>query len=323
MNDFLKSRRIYMLFVLPFIVMAISFFGTYVPAVSSLQPFSVKGVINIAFLNDLDKIYVSVIGFFMVMALAYMIFFVNARHKFLSQTTTLPSLIYILLTSGIMVNLGFDYLLISVFIVTIAIERLQAAINNTQINGAIYDFGFWIMLAVAIYPKFILLVLWAICVLFFSGRSTLKDIMALLFGLLTPLLLVAFYYFWDDRFAELPQVFMNSLLIGEFIHTLPEIELIRLGMLLFLLIMALYSIIVHYPVSVVNQRRGILSVVSLLFFLSLTLFVVPGNYYDFMYILALPLSFIYAQYFINNRIAIWGNLMFILLLCACFLTYMI
>lgn len=322
MNDFLKSKRIYMLFVLPFIVMAISFFSNNIPAVP-LQSFSVGGVINISFLNGLDKTWVSIIGFAMVLGLAYMIFFVNEKHKFLSQTTTLPSFIYILLTSGIMVNLGFDYLLISVFIVAMSIERLQAAINNTQVNNAIYDFGFLIMLAVAIYPKFVLLILWAICVLFFSGRSTLKDIMALLFGLLTPTLFIVFYYFWTDRLVELPVIFMNCLLVGEFIHTLPGVEVARLAMLLFLFLIALYSIVVNYPISIVNQRRGILSVVSLLLFLSVTLFVIPGNYYDFMYILALPLSFIYAQYFINNRIALFGNLMFILLLCACFLTYLI
>lgn len=311
-----------MLFVLPFIVMAISFFSNNIPAVP-LQSFSVGGVINISFLNGLDKTWVSIIGFAMVLGLAYMIFFVNEKHKFLSQTTTLPSFIYILLTSGIMVNLGFDYLLISVFIVAMSIERLQAAINNTQVNNAIYDFGFLIMLAVAIYPKFVLLILWAICVLFFSGRSTLKDIMALLFGLLTPTLFIVFYYFWIDRLVELPVIFMSCLLVGEFIHTLPGVEVARLAMLLFLFLIALYSIVVNYPISIVNQRRGILSVVSLLLFLSVTLFVIPGNYYDFMYILALPLSFIYAQYFINNRIALFGNLMFILLLCACFLTYLI
>lgn len=118
-------------------------------------------------------------------------------------------------------------------------------------------------------------------------------------------------------------IFKESLWVGEYIHTLPGIEMIRLSMLLFLLLLALYSIMVNYPISVVNQRRGILSVVSLLLFLSLTLFVIPGNYYDFMYILALPLSYIYAQYFINSRIRLLNNLMFVLLICACFLTYLL
>lgn len=311
-----------MLFVLPFIVMAVSYFSTYMPEMT-VPAFQVRGVINIAYINDLDKVLKTVFGFVMVLGLAYMIFFVNEKYKFLTQTTTLPSLIYILLTSGIMVNLGFDYLLVSVFVVTIAISRLQSAIINGKSNGSIYDFGCCITLAVAIYPKFILLLLWAICVLFFSGRSTLKDIMALLFGLVTPMLFIAFYYFWIGGIKELPELFISNLLLGEYIHQFPKIEIVRLGMLLFLLLIALYNIIIYYPVSVVNQRRGILSVVSMLIFLSLTFFVIPGNYYDFMYILALPLSYIYAQYFITNRLAIFGNLMFILLLGACFLTYLV
>lgn len=322
MNEFLKSKRLYMLFVLPFLVLAISFFSAYFPAIP-VHSVPVKGVINIAFLNDWDKMLVTITGFIMVLGLAYMIFFVNEKHKFLSQTTTLPSLIYVLLTSGIIVNLGFDYLLISVFVVALAIERLQAAINDIQSNRSIFDFGCLITIAVAIYPKFVLLFLWSICVLFFSGRSTLKDIVALLLGLLTPVLFLTFYYFWTDRLVEFPHIFTENLLIGDYIHALPRIEIIRLGMLLFLLLIALYSVMVNYPVSVVNQRRGVLSVVSLLLFLSLTLFVIPGNYYDFMYILALPLSFIYAQFFINNRLPIFGNLLFVLLLCACFLTYLL
>ena len=61
-----------------------------------------------------------------------------------------------------MVNIGFDYLLIAVFIVTVAVWKLQMAINDTKSNGALYDFGFLIALSVAIYPKFILLIAWAL-----------------------------------------------------------------------------------------------------------------------------------------------------------------
>ena len=184
-----------MLFVLPFLVMAIAFLSGYF-SLESLQSVQVKGVINMAYINQLDKSWLSAIGFVMVLGVAYLIFFLSERFKLLGQTTTLPSLIYILLTSGIMVNVGFDYLLIAVFIVTVAVWKLQMAINDTKSNGALYDFGFLIALSVAIYPKFILSIAWAFGVLFFSGRSTLKDIVALWLGILTPVLFIAFYYFW-------------------------------------------------------------------------------------------------------------------------------
>lgn len=322
MNEFLKSKRLYMLVILPFVVMAITFISACSQA-SALQSIPVKGMINIAFINGLDNVWKSVIGFVMVLGIAYMIFLVSEKFKLLFQTTTLPSLIYVLLTSGIMVNLGFDYLLIAVLIIAFAVERLQVAINVIKTNQPLFDFGFLISLGVAIYPKFIFLLLWAFCVLFFSGRSTLKDIVALLFGICTPVLFITFYYFWTDRLGQLPHLFTENLWVGERIHHLPLIELVRLGMLLFLLLISLYHLSRRYSLMIVNRRRGILALVSMLVFLSLTLFVIPGNYYDFMYMLALPLSFIYAHFFISNRYVLFGNAMFILLLCACFLTYLV
>lgn len=322
MNEFLKSKRLYMLFVLPFLILAVAFISSYF-TFTPVQSVQVQGVINIAYLNQLDKFWISLFGSVTVLALAYLMFFINERYKLLSQTTTLPSLIYVLLTSGIIINLGFDYLLVSVLIIAFALERLQAAISNNKSNSPIFDFGCLIMLAVAIYPKFVLLVLWAICVLLFSGRSTLKDIMAVLMGLITPVLFITFYYFWTDRLDSLSGIFRYNLMVGEHIGALPMIEWVRLGLLLFLLLVAFSNIVNNYSISVVSQRRGILSVVSLLLFLTLTLFIIPGNYYDFMYVISFPLAFIYAQYFLSSRWIVFTNAMFFLLLFACFLTFLI
>lgn len=311
-----------MLFILPLIVVAMAFVSRLYPQ-QPVESVTVRGVINFPFLGRINEEWRPFVGFILILGLAYMVFFISERFKLLAQTTTLPSFIYILLTSGIMVNLGFDALLISVFLVALAIGRLQMAINDLKSNRTLYDFGCLVMLAVAIYPKFILLLFWAFGVLFFSGRSTLKDIMALWLGWITPVLFIAFYYFWNDQLEQLPVIFTSNLLVGTFIHDLPTIELIRLGMLVFLLLVALFRLSTKYSILVVSQRRGILSLVSLLIFLSLTFLIIPGNYYDFMYIFGLPLSFLYAYYFINSRMVIMCNLMFIFLLGACFLTYLI
>ena len=173
------------------------------------------------------------------------------------------------------------------------------------------------------YILFILLIAWAFGVLFFSGRSTLKDIVALWLGILTPVLFIAFYYFWTDRLELLPAIFTDNLMVGEHIHRLPVIDLVRLGMIVLVLIIALTNLSARYSLMIVNQRRGILSLVSMMIFLSLTFVIIPGNYYDFMYMFAVPLSFLYAQYFICCRTALFSNLVFVLLLAACFLTYLV
>lgn len=307
-----------MLFALPFIAVALAFLSNvwqYIPDLSIEK----RGIINLPVLLGLEGRSIIIVNFIVILALAYLLFYINERYKVLAQTTALPSLIYVLLTSILIVHLNFSNLLLSIVCVAFAIYRLQAAINNTKSNSPIYDFGFWISFTVLLSPKLVLLVVWAFCVLLFSGRSTVKDIMALFFGLLTPALFVTFYYFWVGKLELLPSMFVDNVFAGDFLRAIPPIETIRLGILAVLLLMSLYNIMNYYPVSVVNQRRGILSVVSLLLFLGITMFVIPGNYYDFIYVLALPLSFIYAQYFITHRIKIMGNLLFLLLLASCFL----
>ena len=70
-----------MLFVLPFLVMAIAFLSGYF-SLESLQSVQVKGVINMAYINQLDKSWLSAIGFVMVLGVAYLIFFLRERFKF-------------------------------------------------------------------------------------------------------------------------------------------------------------------------------------------------------------------------------------------------
>ena len=319
MNNFLKSRRLYMLFLLPFLVMAIAFVSSYLPG-EHLQAVRVQGVIDLSFINRLDKFWGAVIGGAIVLGIAYLIFFISEKFKLLSQTTTLPSLIYVLLTSGMMVYMGFDYLLIAVLVMALALARLQEAIKDTKTNNSLYDFGCLVTLAVAVYPKFVFLLLWALCVLFFCGRSTLKDIVALWLGILTPVLFITFYYFWTDRLDQLIPIFTRNLMLGEYIHHLPAMEVVRLTILSAILLVALYQLSLRYSLLIVSQRRGILALVSMLIFLSLTFVVIPVDYYDFMYMFALPLAFLYAYYFISNRLILVGNVLFILLLAACLLT---
>ena len=307
-----------MLFVLPFIVMAITFVGYYFSIPEEGQ--QVKRCIDFSFLACLDKFWLSVLGGGVVLGIAYLIFFINERFKLLHQTTTLPSLIYVLLIFGSMAVL--DNLLVAVLIVILAISRLQLAINDIKSNHTLFDFGALVVLAVAIYPKFVMLVAWAICTVFFSGRTTLKDISALLLGLVTPVLLLAFYYFWTDRLVQLPGYFVADLWSGEYASPLQGLELARIGILLFLLLVALVNFSLHYSILAVSHRRGIFSFISMLGFFLATLFFIPVHHSEFMYILALPLSFIYAFFFLFHRTVIFGNLMFLLLLTACCLGYL-
>lgn len=322
MSGLLKSRGLYILFLLPFVVAAIICAGIcFSPlTLSFVQP---KSLIDFAFMNEWGGFWKSVTEGILILGVAYAVFGISEKFKLLSQTTTLPSVIYVLLIAGIVIHVGLGNLLIAVLLITFAVERLQTAINDLRTNQSLFDFGCLIALVVAIYPKSVLLVLWAFCVLFFSGRSTLKDLFALLLGLLTPVVFIVFHYFWTDKLDQLPIVFVRNLVSGEYIRHLSVVEIIRLAGLSFILLVALLHLLGSYSLMIVSQRRGTLALVSMLLFLSLNFFVVPGSYYDFMYLMTLPLTFIYAYFFIASRNGWFVNILFFLLVGACLLTYFV
>lgn len=317
-NGFLKSKKLYMLFLLPFLTIAMVFVGYYWQPVRSVHP-SGEGVIFAGFLHNLDPETSKYIGLGITIAIAYFMFYVNARYKFLPQISTLPSTIFILLTTGLVLHQGFGYVQIATLLMAFAVATLQESINDIKSSSSIYNFGFLTALAVLVYPKSIVLLPWAICVLLFSGRSTLKDINAIILGLITPVFFTLFYYFWTNSIGEFFDRFRDNLLAGEFL-THPEGQsLIFYGILAFLLLTSLHSIIAFYPVSVVNQRRGILSLLSMLCFCGLSFLIIPDVYPDILYMLFMPLAYIYSQQLINQRINFLGDIFFILLLIVSFM----
>lgn len=317
---FLRSKKLYMLFVLPVVVVV----GAALNYNCLLQPEISAGgesMLPLRGIEQMTPLGRAAGGIISVILFIFLLFYLNTRYKFLSQLTVLPAVIYVLLTVSLLPAYGLSYFQIAIGLAMVAFAGLQAAICDTKSNGPVFNFGFFTGVAVLVYPKLLLLLLWAVCVLFFSGRSTLKDIVALLTGMLTSLLFAAFYYFWTDRLTDFFPLFRQYLFAGEYLRTLPFYEYLRAGILLLLLLVSLFKVINFYPVSIVNQRRGITSLMSMLFFLTLSLVVVPGLNVSFMYIMAWPLAYLYAQYFILQRVTWMGDLFFCLLLLSSFLPY--
>lgn len=320
-SAFLKSRKPYMLFMLPVLaagaLVSAYFFRPGMSAV--VLPGGMPGIGSGEMLSVMES---RCLGFGMMLAVAYSLFYINILYKFLPQSTTLPSVLYLLLTTGLVLYEGFQPVQVAVLAFALALAALQGAINHPKSNSYVYNFGFLCLVGVLIYPKLAVLLLWAFCVLFFSGRSTLKDMSALLLGVATPVLFVFFGYFWTGRWTEAVHLFAENVGAGSYAVQAGGPLLAAYGILAVLLLLALYHIMVFYPVSVVNQRRGILSFLSMLFFCGVSLLVVPGIYPDILYLLFLPLSYVYSQYLLIQRLRWLDDVVFLSLLGVAFILSM-
>ena len=315
-NAILKTKRVYMLYLLPFVLAAIAFLRfTFGP--DDFVVCADSGVISIPFFSMQENPWLKEVGVLALLCLSFLVFWVADRYKFLSHITVLPAVIYALLGVGIICRYGMNNYLMAALCTVLAVARLQAAIVNTQSNAPVFGFGLFSTLAVLFCPKLVMLLVWAIVVLPFSGRAAFKDLVALLIGIFTTLFFTCGYYFLTDRLAEFPDIFVDALVVGQgFWRIMPE-KLAAFVVFGILVIVSLQNVVVNYPTAIVAQRRGMLSMLSMLLFLGSTLFFIPFNCHGVMLVIAVPLSYLFTQYFISHRTKWIGNVLFLLFLAAC------
>ena len=228
-------------------------------------------------------------------------------------------MVYALLCIGVICRYGVSNYLVAALCVVLAVARLQSAIVNTQSNSPVFGFGLFSTLAVLLCPKLIMLIVWAIIVLPFSGRAALKDLVALFIGIFSALFFTGCYYFLTDRLATLPDVFVQALTSGQvFWKIMPE-KVVAFVVIGVLIVVSLYNVVVNYPMAIVAQRRGMLSMLSMLLFVGSSLFFIPFNCHGITLITAIPLSYMFTQYFISHRTRWLGNVLFLLFIAACVL----
>ena len=307
-----------MLYLLPFILAAIAFLRfTFGPDNFSVCPD--LGVISIPVCQEQGGLWWKEIGELALLCLSFLVFFVEARYKFLSHITVVPAVVYALLCIGVVCRYGMSNYLVAALCVVLAVARLQSAIVNTQSNSPVFGFGLFSTLAVLLCPKLIMLIVWAVSVLPFSGRAALKDLVALFIGVFSALFFTGCYYFLTDRLATLPDVFVQALTSGQvFWKIMPE-KVVAFVVIGVLIVVSLYNVVVNYPMAIVAQRRGMLSMLSMLLFVGSSLFFIPFNCHGITLITAIPLSYMFTQYFISHRTRWLGNVLFLLFIVACVL----
>ena len=246
-----------MLYLLPFILAAIAFLRfTFGPDDFSVCPD--LGVISIPAFQEQGGLWWKEIGVLALLCLSFLVFFVADRYKFLSHITVLPAVVYALLCIGVICRYGVSNYLVAALCVVLAVARLQSAIVNTQSNSPVFGFGLFSTLAVLLCPKLIMLIVWAIIVLPFSGRAALKDLVALFIGIFSALFFTGCYYFLTDRLATLPDVFVQALTSGQvFWKIMPE-KVVAFVVIGVLIVVSLYNVVVNYPMAIVVSLRDCL-----------------------------------------------------------------
>lgn len=311
----LKSKNVYLLYWLPFVVAAIA--GVYFWMGVKPLPCEGEGVLSLSFLAGLfEGTGGKMAGLLLLLLLAFFVFWVANKYQFLGQQTALPALIYSLLAAGTVCHYGISGYLWAAVCVTGALGRLQAAIADSNRNAPLSDFGGLIAAAVLLCPKLVMLLPWAVVSMSFSGRGMFKDFMAFLVGVAAVVLLTGAYYFYNGELAGALLLFMDNLKSGVDFWEVMSGQAGVFVLLAALLLVALGGMWPKSSSMVISQRRGMYSVMSMLLFVGSSLFFIPFESQEVLLVVFLPLAYVLSRYFIVLRRQWVGCVFFLLLLAS-------
>jgi hypothetical protein len=315
-DNLLKTRKLYMIWMLPFLLFILVLLERFMPG-SLLVSEQSSSLWHIDFMDRLFATNSVCLKGALLLLSAYLLIGGGMCYNYLVHSTTLSGSIYLLLTAGLVFPSSNIYLLLSVILLTVAYINLQKVIHESHSAAGIFNFGFFILLSVSFYPKLSPILLWAFIALLLAGRMAFKDVIALLLGYGAAILLLVVHCYWTDGMGEI----IPSVVELFSMKTVPmQMSIghgIAIGLLSLITLCMARVVIKYYLASIVNQRRGGAVLISLLVFLVILFLILPGVYADFMYIIAIPLAYYYTQYFILQHTKYWGDILFISFLVAC------
>ena len=311
-----KSKQPFLLLLLPFILTAfwLKWFSNPVINidVSSLMPFS-HFLVN--WLKD-SPVYLGVLSIIISLITAYTIYYVVERYSLLRVGNNLPSFIYILLAGSIPVSIGFNPIIFSALFILIAFVRLMRAYSDHVSMSYFFDAGFFIGLAAGFYLQSILFIFFVLIGVMTIGRFNLRELLAVIIGVLLPFVAMWTYSFYNDSLAQLYGVFHNISVLPS-VNELPSVyEWTLIALILFLFIISASSLFLRNQLNEVFEIKCYTMLfLILLVCLVFILFFYPSGI-EILLVAAIPISFFVGRFFAVQKHKWYGDLLFLLMLVS-------
>ncbi|MEL7117880.1 MAG: DUF6427 family protein [Bacteroidota bacterium] len=298
------------------VYVAILFAHTFV--VDTSIPHSQEGIISYLLYQYLP--FGSTLGIvltiFILFIQAFIINYIAVEHKIQSEVNLFPGLFYLLVAGSMPQFTSMSPLHFANLFYLLALLNLYTVYNNPKSASPIYNIGIWLGLASLFYSSYLLLILFAFMGLQILRAFSLKERFMVIFGMLTPYVLLGVYLFWNDRLDFfIDYQFIKNLGFTDFsiIRNWQSINFEPLIFMAFFVIAGIFS----YNIQIARKTREIQKKVNILYwmlFLSIpTLFFQKGMAYDHLLILSIPLGILISGIF-NKISKSWAELIHLLFL---------
>lgn len=247
---------------------------------------------------------------------AYIIIRLNFKFIFIENKTYLPAVLFVIMAPALSRLQHLHPIIMANFFLLAAINRTFVISKQRYLLKHYFESGFLIGLGGLFYPPFILIlpVIWLTLFILrhFNGREWFSTII----GFFTPSAMYLAVLFLLDKMPAFLNPFKAYLNFNAKLFSITTVSHWALVVVGLILVIGLFNSLRFIGTKKINTRKYF----SLLFwFLTLAvavIFFVKPVGYEFIYVIALPLSIQLSGYFIEVRSRLWSELLFTLFFLA-------
>jgi len=257
----------------------------------------------------------SLLGLIIIMLLAFIIQQINSNYNIISYRTILPSFIYIIITGGLTEMHTLHPVYMAAIFIIISIYRLFSGFNKSKPYSAAFDSGFLLGVAALFYFNiFILLPAFFFGIGIMSRDYCWRNYLLIIIGFLLPFFFAFSYAVVNEQFMELIKTYeYNIMTNNNKLQGNISLQLF-LGFLTLLVLLGSIKIISQFGIKKVSTRK-FFKIFFLIFISSLAgILFIPGSSREMIIIIAIPVTFLFSDYFFNLKNRIWGELLLTFLL---------
>lgn len=263
-----------------------------------------------------SQLALNVIAYLFMVVASYLLVRLNEEYIFIKQRTDLPAFIFILIACGTVVLKGMHPAMPAGLFLILALERTFGIYNGGSTISRSFDSGLLIGISSLFYLGAAPFLIWFWISLIILGYFRGREFMSGLVGFLSPLFFVFCWYFWNDQLPHLLRVVtVNTLQLGVDV-VMPKLQLGYWGVLAFLVLLSVLFMFNSYEDKRTSSRKYFAIILWFLIFTILGYLFVPSLGIEQYLLASIPVTYLVSHYFVLQKHAWMGDVLFILLILA-------
>ncbi len=313
---FFKSNSVGVIFFIPLLALLLwsdlflSEKSNFVPLPYSMPAYA----LIMKYLSN--SIISGVLALLLIISQAFYLVYINKVYNFISQRTYLTSILFVLISSAFL-NLHYLHpaIIANIFILLTIVEILSSY-RQPKIYKASFNSGFLIAMAGLFYINANFLLLFVFISLLVLHSFNWREWISVILGFSTPYLITVFIYYYTNNWTGLEMITSAILKHNSLKLIWPYSYYIFSGVLFLTGILSIFKLSTTYSNNKISTRNYFSLFAILAILIVIIFIVVPFASIELIVIVAIPLSYLLANYYLSHANKWVQEISFIFLLSA-------